>query len=102
MSKIETNDKSLYYKRMTLVSASLTVEVKEKADYSYTNSDGKKIKQIEHAYVRIFHSPSKFINKDVIELNTREELKDYIKMLQDFDSKYGHYLEEVQKKGGKK
>jgi uncharacterized protein YajQ (UPF0234 family) len=97
MATYEVKEDTLYYKSMRLKSAQLVVEVREAADYSYTDSNGKRIGQAEDAKVTIFHSAAKWDqDKFHIQLKNRTELQEYISMLQEFDKKYGHLLDLVQ------
>lgn len=83
MSKHTTKEDTLYYKSMRLTNAQLVVEVKEKTEF-------------DPADVSIFHSPSKYENKFRIQLKNRQELREYIAMLQDFDYRFGNLLDEMQ------
>jgi len=98
--KHQTIENTLYSKRMFLKSSGLTVEVKEKADYSFTNTDEERVENIKPAEVLIYHSPGKF-NQDrfSIRLKDRKALKEYIAMLVDFEKRFGDLLDKVQKPG---
>lgn len=96
MSKPYKEDKP-YYKRMILNNSSLLIQVNEKADYSYTDGKGKRIEQIEPAEVTIYHSPRYWEDDNFqLHLKNRQQLKDYIKTLQDFEEKHGDLLDMVQ------
>jgi len=100
MSSYEVKEDALYYKSMRLKSAQLVVEVKEAADYSYTdNKTGERKDNFEPAIVNIFHSPAKFPLQDKFKvcLKNRGELKEYIAMLVDFEQRFGDFLDQVQK-----
>lgn len=92
-----SDETNLYYKYMTLTNAGLTVAVKEKADYSYTDANGNRVENIEPAEVTIYHSPRKWDDdRFMIHLKNRKELREYIEMLQVFEEKYGDLLDQVQ------
>lgn len=97
MTKHTKREDVQYRKSMMLTSASLVVEVREKADYSHKDADGKQITNIDPAYVEIFHSPARFdSDRFKVHLKNRQELKDYIEMLVDFEATFGTLLDDVQ------
>lgn len=91
MGKYQVKEDNRYYKSMRMESNALVVEVKEAHRHSADTFDP--------ACIRIFHSPSKWVgDRFSVTLKNREELKEYITMLQDFDAKFGHLLDLVQEK----
>lgn len=79
----DITDDVMYYKAVRLVSTGIVVRVDEKTPWS----DGA---------IEIFHSPSRFKEGHrTIRLKDRQDLKDYITMLQDFDERFGEQLDEI-------
>lgn len=92
-----TIDYIKYKKRMVLQGTSLTAEIEEPMDYSYTDLDGKRVKNIEPSCMYIYHSPAYFEqDKFMVHIKNRTKLREYIAMLQDLDEKFGNILDDVE------
>lgn len=83
--KTEIRDETLYYKSIRLASTGIVVEVKEKSPWD----DGA---------ISLFHSPARFDQgHNCLLLRDRQDLKDYIAMLQDFDERFGEQLDDIKR-----
>lgn len=82
--KYDVQDRQQFYKRLVLKSTNLVVEVKEKSEW-------------DNGEITIYHSPRKWDDSQFkVHLKDRQDLKDYITMLQDFDREYGGLLDMVE------
>lgn len=86
MAKIIEETNVQYYKYMKLAGEALTVQIQEKSKH-------------QESSITIYHSPAKFdIPHEGLKFTSKQALRDYIDMLEQFYEKYADELEIVKGK----